>query len=270
MKKAYLLMKRFNRKLRHDDISIYASGIAFFLFLSLIPLLVLMCFLLPFTPLTESDLMIACLNVVPKQMNAWMIGLIHQIYDKPKGIVSTTLFITIWSAGKGMLALMKSLNQIYDVMEQRGYFRLRIMASFYTLLMLLIMIVTFILGVFGNHILKWLLDQLVDTREIESDVVSLISFFVMMVVTVIAFCGIYTFVPNKKLKFLQQIPGAVFVAAAWGIFTYGFSVYVEHFSGFSAYGTLGMIVLFLLWLYFCSYIMLMGAVLNWFYEKSVI
>ena len=50
MKKAYLLIKRFNRKLRHDDMSAYASSIAFFLFLSLIPLLILICFLIPYTP----------------------------------------------------------------------------------------------------------------------------------------------------------------------------------------------------------------------------
>ena len=58
MEKAYLLIKRFNRKLRLDDISVYASSIAFFLFLSLIPLLVLICYLIPYTPMTESDLMV--------------------------------------------------------------------------------------------------------------------------------------------------------------------------------------------------------------------
>ena len=144
MEKAYLLMKRFNRKLRHDDISVYASGIAFFLFLSLIPLLIVICYLIPYTPLTKSDFMIVCMNLVPKQMNPWIISLIHQIYDKPKGILPTTLLITIWSAGKGMLALMRALNQIHDVMEERGYFRLRIIASFYTIIILLILIVTFI------------------------------------------------------------------------------------------------------------------------------
>ncbi len=267
MKKAYLLIKRFNRKLRHDDISAYASSIAFFLFLSLIPLLVLICYLIPYTPLTESDLMIACMNLVPKQMNPWIIALISQIYDKPKGILSVTLLITIWSAGKGMLALMRALNQIHDVIEERGYFRLRIMASFYTVIILLMLVVTFILGVFGRNILHWVLQNTIGIEEVRTNLISIASFMVMMAITIIVFSGIYTYIPNKKLKFSKQIPGAVFVASAWGIFTFGFSLYVEWFSEFTTYGTLGTIVLFLLWLYFCCYIMLMGAVMNWFYSK---
>ena len=267
MKKAYLLIKRFNRKLRHDDISAYASSIAFFLFLSLIPLLVLICYLIPYTPLTESDLMIACMNLVPKQMNPWIIALISQIYDKPKGILSVTLLITIWSAGKGMLALMRALNQIHDVIEERGYFRLRIIASFYTVIILLMLVVTFILGVFGRNILHWVLQNTIGIEKVRTNLISIASFMVMMAITIIVFSGIYTYIPNKKLNFIKQIPGAVFVASAWGIFTFGFSLYVEWFSEFTTYGTLGTIVLFLLWLYFCCYIMLMGAIMNWFYSK---
>ena len=265
MEKAYLLIKRFNRKLKHDDISVYASSIAFFLFLSLVPLLVLLCYLIPYTPLKESDLMVLVMNVLPKQMNAWMIGLIGQIYDKPQGVVPITFFITLWSAGKGMLALMRALNQIYDVMEERSYFRLRIMASFYTVVFLLILIITFILGVFGKRILNWLLENTIGIAEMRLDLISIVSFLCMMSVTILSFSGIYKYIPNKKLFFKQQIPGAVFVASAWGIFTFGFSIYIENFSGFTAYGTLGTIILFLLWLYFCSYIMLVGAVINWFW-----
>ena len=267
MKKAYLLIKRFNRKLRHDDMSAYASSIAFFLFLSLIPLLILICFLIPYTPFSEADLMIACMNLVPKQMNPWIIGLISQVYDKPKGILPITFLITIWSAGKGMLALMRALNRINDVIEERGYFRLRIVASFYTVIILLILIITFVLGVFGRNILQWLAEKTVVIIEVRSELISFASFLVMIAVSVIAFSGIYTYIPNKKLVFKKQLPGSVFVATTWSIFTFGFSLYIEYFSGFTAYGTLGTIVLFLLWLYFCCYIMLIGAVINWFWEK---
>ena len=270
MKKVYLGIKRFNRKLRHDDLSTYASSIAFFLFLSLIPLLILICFLMPYTPFSQADLMIACMNLVPKQMNPWMIGLISQIYDKPKGILPVTFLITIWSAGKGMLALMRALNRINDVVEERGYFKLRIISSFYTIIILVVLIVTFVLGVFGRNILKLLVEKTIGVMKLRSELISAISFLVMVGISVIAFGGIYTYIPNKKLFFGKQIPGAVFVAAAWSIFTFGFSLYIEYFSGFTAYGTLGTIILFLLWLYFCCYIMLIGAVLNWFWEKELL
>ena len=212
--------------------------------------------------------MMACMNVIPKQMNPWIIGLISQIYNRPKGVLPVTVLVTIWSAGKGMLALMRALNRINDVMEERGYFRLRAISSFYTIVILLVLVVTFVLGVFGKSILQWLVDKTVGIMELRSELISMVSFLVMMSVSIIAFSGIYTYIPNKKLSFISQIPGAVFVAAAWSIFTFGFSLYIEYFSGFTAYGTLGTIVLFLFWLYFCSYIMLMGAVINWFWEKN--
>lgn len=264
MKKAYLLIKRFNRKLRHDDISTYASSIAFFLFLSIIPLLLLICFLIPYTPFTEADFMIVCMKVVPKQLNPWMIGVIDQIYNRPKGLLPMTVLVTIWSAGKGMLALMRALNKINDTMEERGYFKLRIVASFYTVIMLIMLTATFVLGVFGGKILNYLI-EILPGIEVKQGMVSFYSYGVMIGFVTIAFGGIYTYIPNKKMQFKKQFLGSVFVAFAWIFFTYGFSVYIEYFSSFTAYGTLGTIVLFLFWLYFCSYIMLMGAVINWFY-----
>lgn len=270
MKKAYLQIKRFNRKLRQDDLSAYASSIAFFLFLSLIPLLILICFLIPYTPFSKADLMIVCMKLIPKQMNPWMISLIDQIYDKPKGILPITFLITIWSAGKGMLALMRALNKIHNVTEERGYFKLRALSSFYTVIILIILICTFILGIFGSNILQWVIKKTMGALEIGSEWISFTSFLVMMIITVTAFGGIYTYIPNKKLIFKMQIPGAVFVATAWSIFTFGFSVYIEYFSGLVSYGNLGTIVLFLLWLYFCSYILLMGAVMNHFFSDHIL
>ena len=213
--------------------------------------------------------MLACMNVVPKQMNPWIIGLISQIYNRPKGILPMTFLVTIWSSGKGMVALMRALNRINAVMDETGYFRLRIMGSFYTIIILVILIATFILGVFGERILRLLIDVLPGI-ETKSGIVSFLGYVVMIVLVIIAFGGIYTYIPNKKLEFKKQIAGSGFVAVTWSIFTFGFSIYIEYFSGFTAYGTLGTIVLFLFWLYFCSYIMLMGAVINWFWEKICI
>ncbi len=264
----YIKMKYISRKIRHDDISAYASSVAFFFFVSLFPLLFLICFLIPYTPFTEGDLMMACMKVVPKQMNPWILGLISQIYNQPKGAVPVTIFMTIWSAGKGMLALMRALNRINDTIEERGYFRLRIVASLYTVVILLGLIATFVLGVFGNRIFTWIIKYLPEFER-ASGLVSLLSHMVIFVVMTLTFGAMYTYIPNKKLTLKNQLAGSVFVVLAWMVFTYGYSFYIEYFSSFTAYGTLGTIILFLLWLYFCSYIILIGAVINWGYGKFI-
>ena len=109
------------------------------------------------------------------------------------------------------------------------------------------LVVTFMLGVFGRKILGWVLRNTIGVETIRTNLISVASYALMMVVTVAGFSAIYKYIPNKKLMFNKQIPGAVFVSLAWGIFTFVFSLYVEWFSGFTAYGTLGTIILFLLY-----------------------
>ena len=160
MRKWYLIFKGFNRKLRNDDISAYASSIAFFLFLSLIPILLVICATLPYTPLSEADLMRIVIDITPASVDPMVVSLVSQVYDKSTGILSAAIVITIWSAGKGMLALMRGLNATHGVEEERGYFRLRILASFYTIMVLLLVLVNLILGVFGNYLLHFLMRYL--------------------------------------------------------------------------------------------------------------
>ena len=78
------------------------------------------------------------------------------------------------------------------------------------------------------------------------------------------FAVMYTYIPNCKLKFSHQIPGAVFSATTWNIFSWGFSMYIQQFNGFDMYGSLTTIVIVMLWLYFCFYLFLIGAHINRF------
>ena len=74
---------------------------------------------------------------------------------------------------------------------------------------------------------------------------------------------IYKFLPNRKDKFIRQLPGAVFTAIGWMAISWIFSVYVDVFTGFSSmYGSLTTIVLIMLWMYLCMYCILLGGELN--------
>jgi YihY family inner membrane protein len=79
---------------------------------------------------------------------------------------------------------------------------------------------------------------------------------------------IFTMLPNKKLTFKSQIPGAAICAVAWYVFSFALSIYVDYFNGFSMYGSLTTIALIMLWLYFCMYIMMMSAEVNVIFNES--
>ena len=134
MKKMYLIFRDFTRQLTRDNISAFASSTAFFFFLSLVPTLVILCSLIPYTPLTEGDLIAAITGVVPEFVETVTVSLIKQIYERSSARLSIAIVVLLWSSGKGMLALMRGLNVVNGVTENRGYFFLRLEASFIWLL----------------------------------------------------------------------------------------------------------------------------------------
>lgn len=98
-----------------------------------------------------------------------------------------------------------------------------------------------------SPVLHWLLSQ---------------RFVFSICILVIAFTAIYTWVPQKKLRLLAQLPGALFTSLGWMAISWLFSTYISAFDGFSAYGSLATIVIAMLWMYYCMFILLLGAYLN--------
>jgi len=83
----------------------------------------------------------------------------------------------------------------------------------------------------------------------------------------VLFAMMYAYIPNEKLKFREQLTGAMFSAIIWSIFSWGFSLYVSRAGAYSIYGSLSIIVIVMLWLYFCMYIIMVGAYLNRYFNS---
>lgn len=257
----------FGKHMSRKNISAFAASTAFFLFLSLIPMLMFLCSLIPYTPLTEADLMNAARNVAPSAMEPLLINVIAEVYDKSVGIISVTAVVTIWTAGKGMLALMRGLNAINDVEESRNYFILRIVASLYTVLILVVTIFSLLIMVFGNSLVRIIETQVPQSAYVFDLLLHFRILLVWAVITlIIAF--MYTYVPGSRLGFRMQLPGAVVAAVGWSFITWGFSLYVDKFNGFGAYGSLTTVIILMLWLYACMYIVMAGAFLNRYFKPA--
>ncbi len=268
MKKIYLIFRDFARQLTRDNINAFASSTAFFFFLSLVPTLIIMCSLIPYTPLTEGDLIAAVTGVVPEFIETVTVSLIKQIYERSSTTLSIAIVVLIWSSGKGMLALMRGLNVVNGVTENRGYIFLRLEASFYMVITVAAVMVSLALSVFGNIIVDTLIKMVPHIGDLIFFLMKFRFVFVWLLLTVV-FTLTYTYVPNKKLKMKYQIPGAVFSAIGWNLFSYVFAIYVESFNGMSIYGSLSTIVIMMFWLYCCLYILLIGANLNRYFRPII-
>lgn len=267
VRRIFMTVKDVTSQMRKQNISAHAASTAFFLFLSLVPMLIVICTIIPYTPITEENLVGVLTDLTPEMIDPVVESLIAEVYDKSAGVLSIAVIITIWSAAKGVMALMNGLNDINDVEEARNYFMIRTVASFYTVIMLIGMILSLVLIVFGNRLVALLLYRLPQLQDLVSFLMNLRFVFVWFVLTIL-FSMIYAYIPNVKLKFRDQIFGAMFSAILWSVFSWGFSVYVDFVYSNSIYGSLSIIVFVMLWMYFCMYIILIGAHLNRYFGSK--
>ena len=265
IRKKYKMICDFALQLRKQNISAHSASTAFFFFLSIVPFMMVLCTMIPYTPLTEENLVRAVDEVVPGMVAPLLKTVIAQVYEKSSGILPVALLATIWSAGKGMLALMRGLNAVDGVEEQRNYFVVRLIASFYTVIMLFVVMLSLVVMVFGDKLLTVLTHRIPSLETVVSVFVNLRFMFIWLIL-IILFAAIYAYVPNKKQRFWGQLPGAIFTSVVWSVFSWGFSMYVE-FADYTIYGSLALIVITMIWLYFCIYIMMLGAHINEYSEK---
>ncbi len=262
IKRIYQKITNMSAEIAEDHVGAYAAQAAYFFMICMIPIILLLLTLVQYTPVTKADVMTAVIQVFPASVDSLMTSIVNQVYNQSTGIIPITVIVALWSAGKGVLAMSSGLNCVYNCHETRNYFFLRLRATVYTVMFILVIILLLVLSVFGNSlnifieahvpIMAKAADRLIEARVIIAPVV-LVVFSILT----------YKFLPNRKDRCIKQLPGAVFAAVGWMVVSWVFSVYVDIFEGFSSmYGSLTTIVLIMLWLYFCMYSILLGGELN--------
>ena len=262
------LARDFAQRMQKKNMAAFAGSCAYFFIISMVPLLILITSAIPYTAISQSDLERAILGITPDFSDSIVKGLIDESYDRSVTVFSISALATIWSGALGMLSIIRGLNEIYDVEERRNYFYLRFIAALYTVAMIVIMLAMLLIMVFENLVKTVALSHFPKIMYIVS-LSSYFKFLVVIAVATLAFAMIYTFVPSAKMTFVYQIPGAVFSAVVWYLFSWIFSLYVDISGYFSIYGSIATAVIMMVWLYFCIYIFLIGAFINRFFHPAV-
>ncbi|MBQ8279335.1 MAG: YihY/virulence factor BrkB family protein [Roseburia sp.] len=252
---------KFLKECKEDKISAYAAQSAFFILLAIIPFLMVFLSLLQFTLITESMLLTLYEEGLPGYISPFFITITDEIYNRSLGITAVSAVVAIWSAAKGMHALTDGLNAVNDLEENRNWFVLRFWAVIYTVVFMLAIVFTLVVMVFGNSIRNLAVDYLPILRNV-AVIVSSFKGVLLFLILVIFFDVAFTILPNTKLTFMSQLPGAILCALAWNGISFLLSIYIDYFNGFSMYGSLTTVALMMLWLYFCIYSTLMCAEFN--------
>lgn len=240
----------------------YAAQSAYFFMLALIPMLLLLTTMIQLTGLPATVVIEEIITVFPKTVTGLVTSIINQVYRHSSTIIPVTILVALWSAGKGVMALTGGLNLVYSKEETRNYFFVRIRATIYTVLFILVILIMLILSVFGNTLRNFIVLHAPFMEKAINQILELRT-TLTPAVTFLFSLLIFKFLPNRKAKLRHDMPGAVFTSLGWFLISYFYSVYLSIFKGFAnMYGTLTTIILLMLWMYFCMYCVLLGAELN--------
>ena len=254
---------QFLRHFSQQRIGVHAASAGYFIVLSVFPLLVLLLALLRYTGLQVDTLTDFVGDFLPDALIPSAKRLIVSTYRNTSGaVVSLSALTGLWSASRGVYGLLTGLNAIYKVPESRGYAYTRSISVFYTFLFILLLIATLVLNVFGATLLDALPLQDLSLLQFLWDLVNQ-RFLVMLLLQTALFSAMYMAFPNRRNTFRESVPGAVLASIGWLVFSDLYSIYVEHFAAYAnIYGSVYMVALSMLWLYFCISIVFYGGALN--------
>lgn len=252
-----------------NHVGAYASQGAFFLILSFIPLMMLILYMIQFTPLTEPEVSSAILSVIPDEFSATVLTIIHQVYQRSAVVLPMSIFLLLWSAGKAVLSLMYGLDTIFRVKRRRNYFVNRALAMVYTMLFVVVLLVTLILMIFGRS-LQTMLEKYIPHAAVYTHWILNIRTVIVLTILGLVFLFMYCVIPNRRTSILIQIPGALLATAGWELLSVGFSLYLKYAPNAAwMYGNMTTIILMMIWIYFCMYSFLLGAEMNKVLEEYI-
>ncbi|MCD7981146.1 MAG: YihY/virulence factor BrkB family protein [Clostridiales bacterium] len=253
------------KKIKEDHIGAYAAQSAMFLIMSIIPFLLVLISFIRFTPVSEALILTGIDLISPGYVSSTVITIVDEVYHNTGGILIVSLIFAVYSAAKTIQSLRYGLNRVYEIEETRNWFSLRLRAMAETFALILAVLLLMVLLMFGQSIQDMLVEYAPFVAVVTAWVLKLRPLILFFVLTVI-FAGIYKEIPNRKASFRSQIVGAFGCSAAWYVFTFGVSIYINYFNGFSFYGSMTSIVLLMFWLYFAMYIFLVCGAINSSFE----
>ncbi|MEH7302602.1 YihY/virulence factor BrkB family protein [Neobacillus drentensis] len=263
------LLKLLWHRIEEDDLPGLSAQLAYFLLLSLFPLLIVIFTLLPYIPLPHEDMLGMIRDFAPAEAINLIDKNVNEIMNhRNGGLLSFGIIGTIWSASNGINAIVRAFNKAYNVKESRSFIVARGTAIFLTFGMIFVFILALIIPVFGREIGLFLFSQLGYTTEFIK-LWNALSWLVSAIILFLIFTGLYWIAPNVKLKCRSAFPGAAFATVGWIISSIGLSFYVGNITNYSlTYGSIGAIIVLMIWLYISAFIIILGGEINAFYSEK--
>ncbi|MGD9561179.1 MAG: YihY/virulence factor BrkB family protein [Pyrinomonadaceae bacterium] len=250
------------------DVFNRAAAVAFYFSFSLFPLLFFLITLaglvLDSTDSLRHDLYRYLFQIMPVSAYTLVTTTLDEIIENSSGGKLTIgIFVTLWSASAGVDALRNSLNAIYELKESRSWWNTKFQSLVLTFLFILLLTVAIIAVSTGWEMFEHLLDMIglsIDSPVLLAGVQWLLILLMLLFSTEV----IYNWLPaHRKFRWYWITPGSLVAILLWVLFSGGFRIYLRYFNSYNrAYGSLGAVIILMLWMFLTATAILIGGAIN--------
>jgi membrane protein len=257
-------------KLFEDEVFARAAQLAYYWLFSIFPLLLFLTTLLAYQPMRRNlDIWMQMLsNFLPIEAYTLLNSTFQQIIKQQRGdLLSFSVLITLWASSSGMEAIISALNRAYDFAPPRAWWKERLLAIALTF-GLAIFIASALALIFFGELISLRIARGFGIRHLFFAIWKLAQWPIVITLGLLGIELVYYFAPNVKRDPDPKnrrwfTPGAIFAVSFWLLISFGFRLYVSRFGNFNAtYGTLGGVMVLMLWLYLTGVAILVGGEIN--------
>ncbi len=258
------ILKRF----RFHSISAYGAQLAYFFVLSMFPFLIFLIAVLSHLSISLQGAIDLLAKVAPNQAIEVIDNYTNTFLPtRSTKVLSISFVATLWSASRGLNALIVTLNNAYGVTAKRSFIKKRMLAIFFTFLVAISIVLVLTVPSMGMDFLLWVSKYIGLTNVF----ISFWYYFRWVIIIMILFVvigSLYYIAPNKEIRFIEIIPGTIFAILGWIVISVGFSFFVNNFKSFTiVYGSLTAIIILMIWLYLSGMILMLGGEINSIYSS---
>ena len=260
----YLFIKK---SLEHK-VSKSAAALAYYILFAMFPLLVFLSNLLGLLDLNISAVMETLSHFIPKEIIGFAENYLDYVsHTSSKTLLGFALVFSIWFPMRAVSGLVYDVRMAYHLDNPKNFFSFQFRQFIYTIVFLIVIALTLFLSIMGENILRFIFGHLlVKTSVLSGYLLNFWQYVRFVPVGVLMFVAIgmlYAMSMDERKPFKSLLPGIIFSLLSWMIVSIGFSFYVENFANYSIiYGTLGTVIILIMWLYMTSLILILGAELN--------
>ncbi len=256
-------IKMLYSRLEEHEISALGAQIAYYLIFSFFPFLILLMTVMGNSEVSKNAVLQGLKLILPESaFDLVKSNIIILVGAGNFKLMSLGFIAILWVASNGVGAIIRGLNKAYGEQEIRAFWVVKGEAILFTMALAFILLLSFILLIFGEHIGNYFLN-LLRLRRIFFIVWDFTRYLFMIFVMGITFTILYYHAPNRKLMLKEVVPGAIFATLGWILSSLAFAYYVNNFSDYSrTYGAIGGIIVLLVWLFISAVIVLVGGELN--------